>query len=263
VISASAKGVLMIPEDTIPEGMSPEDFAEEWTKINGVIVYKPSSKHQQLPTQVSANSTNVGIKDLLNVQMQMMQEVSGVHGAIQGADAKSGTPSSLYAQQAQNASMNSKDYFAFFNHFKEKRDTKVLKVITQFYKEPRYLAVSGMSYQEQAKEYDPDRVKNIDFDVMVSEGQDTPLFRQLIDDMLIKLLEAQQIDVEMFLEHTTLPFGETILESIRQKKEQIETGQTQGGASQELTEGLQKQLKDQSNPEASKMVERALGRNQK
>jgi hypothetical protein len=259
VISASAKGVLMIPQDSIPKGMSPEDFADEWTKVNGVIVYSPSTKHGQIPTQVSANSSNVGIKDLLAVQMQMMQEVSGVHGAIQGAESKSGTPSSLYAQQSQNASINNLDQMAFFNSFKERRDTKVLKMISQFYTEQRYLNVAGKSYDEEAKNYDPAKAKGVDCDVKITEGQDTPVFRQLIDDTLMSLLNTQQIDIEMFLEHTSMPFAEQLLESIRIRKEQIQDGEA--GMPMEAGAELA-QLQEQADPAAMDKIQMALGMNQ-
>jgi hypothetical protein len=54
------KSVLSIPEDSIPAGMKPSDFASEWTKFNGVIVYKAKLGTQK-PEQVSMNSIPVGI----------------------------------------------------------------------------------------------------------------------------------------------------------------------------------------------------------
>jgi hypothetical protein len=75
IISASAKGVLLVPQDCIPDGMTPDDFAEEWTTFNGVIIYKPSTKHNQVPKQVSSNSTNIGISEMLAMQMQLIQEI--------------------------------------------------------------------------------------------------------------------------------------------------------------------------------------------
>lgn len=49
---ASAKGVLMMPEDSLPDGVSIDDIAESWTEFNGVIVYKPS-KSGKIPEQVA------------------------------------------------------------------------------------------------------------------------------------------------------------------------------------------------------------------
>ena len=51
IMRASAKGVLMMPEDCLPDGVSIDDIAESWTEFNGVIVYKPS-KSGKVPEQV-------------------------------------------------------------------------------------------------------------------------------------------------------------------------------------------------------------------
>ena len=67
---ASAKGVLMMPEDCLPDGVSIDDIAESWTEFNGVIVYKPS-KSGKVPEQVANNSTNIGIAELLNMQLKI------------------------------------------------------------------------------------------------------------------------------------------------------------------------------------------------
>ena len=99
IISASAKGILLVPEDVIPADMNINDFADEWTKFNGVIKYKPN-KSSQIPQQVSANSVNIGVGEMLNMQMQLISQIAGVNPAMQGQEAKSGTPASLYAESA-------------------------------------------------------------------------------------------------------------------------------------------------------------------
>lgn len=257
IMGSSAKGILMIPEDVIPDNMTVNDFAKEWTKFNGVITYKPQP-HQKLPEQISSNSTNIGISELLSLQMSLIQEISGVHGAIQGKDATSGKPASLYAQEAQNATLNTLDYMATFQAFQQKRDTKVLKLITQFYKDKRYLAINGRSVNEASKLYDPDLVKNLDFDVVVTQGVDTPVYRQIIDETLMKLLEGQMIDIEMFLEQTSLPFADKLLAAIKQRKEQM----VQGAGMEQLPPELVQQAAQGANPKAMEMLNRAVGNKQ-
>lgn len=72
IMRASAKGVLMMPEDCLPDGVSIDDIAESWTEFNGVIVYKPS-KSGKVPEQVANNSTNIGIAELLNMQLKFLK----------------------------------------------------------------------------------------------------------------------------------------------------------------------------------------------
>jgi len=224
IINASAKGVLMIPEDSIPPGMSVKQFADEWTRFNGVIVFKPN-KMGVLPTQIHNNSTNIGIHEMLALQMQLITQISGVHEAMQGQTAKSGTPAALYAQEAQNASLNTLDYIQTFNQFIQDRDTKALKIICQYYDEPRFLAVSGKSYSQEAKMWDPEKARDIEFELVVVAGNDTPVYRSMIDQTLLEMLKAQMIDLEMYLESSTMPFADQLLESIRSKKQSAEQGQ--------------------------------------
>lgn len=255
IIGASAKGVLMVPEDVVPDEMTRLEFAREWVKTNGVIFYKPNSNHGKIPEQISANSTNVGIHEMLALQMNLFQDVSGIHNAIQGKEALSGTPASLYAQQAQNATINTLEMMAYFKHFLESRDRKVLKTIAQFYDDKRYLAINGRSLNEDSRLYDPDLVKDIDFDVVVTQGTDTPVYRQLIDSTLLELLKGQLIDLEMYLEQTSLPFADKLLQAVRQRQQMAAQGQMPGAFPPELME----QVSQGANPQAMAMINKALG----
>jgi len=256
IIGASAKGVLMVPEDIVPDGMQPSDFSKEWVRFNGVIFYKPNPQHGKIPEQISSKSTNVGIQEMLALQMSLFQDVSGIHNAIQGKEANSGTPASLYAQQAQNATINTLELMTYFENFLQNRDKKVLKVITQFYNEKRYLAINGRSVNEQGKIYDPELAKGIDFDIVVTQGTDTPVYRQLIDNTLLELLRGNLIDLEMYLEQTSLPFADKLLQAVRQRREMAEQGQMPG----QMPPELMAQVSQGANPQAMAMMNKALGR---
>jgi hypothetical protein len=225
IVSASAKGVLLVPEDAIPDDMDIEDFAEEWTRYNGVIKIK-SKPGMQIPQQISTNMVNIGLTDMINMQVKFMQDIGGVHGAIQGKAPSSGTPSSLYQQEAMNAQLNILDYIESFMMFLQKRDFKLVQVIKQYYTEPQYIALAGKSYSEEARNYDPDRIRNIDFDNAISKSNDTASFRMIVDDLLKELLMNNFISLEMYLEHASFPFADKILQSVRAQREQMaQTGQ--------------------------------------
>lgn len=256
IIGASAKGVLMVPKECKPDDMSEKEFADEWRLYNGVIFYTPS-KTGAKPEQIVANSSAVGIHEMINLQMSLLQEISGVHGAIQGQKPESGTPAARYAQEAQNATLNTLDYMQSFQAFRKKRDAKALKVIIQYYKDKRYLAVNGRSVSDDAKIYDPDLVKKLQWEYQVTQGTDTPVYRQLIDETLMQLLEANMIDVEMYLEHTSMPFADKLLASIRAQREQM---MQQGGAPgmPQIPPEIAAQA-GQANPKAMEMIQQALG----
>jgi len=228
IMGAAAKGVLLVPEDAIPDGYTIDDFTDEWSKFDGVIKIK-QKPGQQLPQQISTNATNIGAHEMLSLQMQLIQEISGVSGAMQGHDGGQGKPASLYAQEAQNSSINSLDFLETFQNFQQKRDMKAIKTIHQFYKERRFLAISGQRYTEEAKIYEPEKVRNIEFDVTVTKGTDSPVYRQMIDETLMQLLEGQYIDLEMFLENTNMPFASQLMDSLQKKKQEAQKQQQAQG----------------------------------
>ena len=257
-MGASAKGVLLVPEDAIPEDMSIADFAEEWTKFNGVIKIrvKPGA---QVPQQIMSRANLPGLWEMISMQMKLIQDIAGVHEALQGQTPKSGTPSSLYAQQAQYSLTNLKEYLEFFAFYKEQRDNKILKTLRQYYNEKRYFASSGTVMDQEKMVYDPDRVRNLEVELKVAPSMDTPVYRQIIDDMLFQLLQAQMIDISMFLENSSLPFADRLLEQIRQRQQEMQQGVMPGQPiDPALMQQVQQQAQQNGNPKAMDMINQLM-----
>jgi hypothetical protein len=237
-ISASAKGVLLVPEDVVPADMDINDFAEEWTKFNGVIKFKPN-KSGTLPQQIVANATNFGAGELFNMQMNLISQIAGVSPSMQGQEPKSGTPAALYAESSQNSSLNIKNTLEQFNAYVLERDKKLLKVLVQYYETGRYVAVSGKGYHEEAKKYDAKKVKNIDFDMVIANQMDTPFYRMLIEERLSQLLMNQIIDPIMYFENSTLPFSDSLLNQIKAKQKEMAQQPDQASYPPELLAQMQ------------------------
>lgn len=254
IIGFSAKGLLLVPENSIPDSMTPEDFASEWTKINGVIVYK-SKPGMERPTQITSNSTNVGVHELLALQLGIIEKIMGVSGAIQGQEAKSGTPTSRYQAEAANSTLNSADFFASFEHFRKQRDYKVLKTILQFYTEERSLPQKS-GYAKPVR-FSPDMVKNVEFDLVISEGQDFAVYRQMTDELLFNLLEKGMIPLKTFLENSSLPFSDKLLSSISKQEQEMQNGQG-GQIPPEMMGQMADGAKD-ANPQAMQMIQQMMG----
>lgn len=229
IMGASAKGVLMVPENAIPDGYSVDDFTNEYVKANGVIVYKPNHT-RDVPFQISSNSTNVGAWEMLSLQMNLIQQISGLSGAIQGERAKGYMPSSLYAQEANNSQLNYRILFDTIRLHQQLRDEKLLKVLMQFYTTERYINVAGNGYSSTAIIYQPDKVETIsNFNLVVSQSTDTPVYKQIIEDSLKNMLDTKQIDLETYLTNSSFPFANKLLSQLRQKqKEKAEEQQVTG-----------------------------------
>lgn len=115
IMRASAKGVLLMPEGAVdPENM--QDVADQWSRFNGVIVYRPKAG-QPDPRQVSGNATNIGISELLDIQLKMLEDISGVNGALQGNVTGNSISGTLYNQQTQNALTSLSDILDTFASF--------------------------------------------------------------------------------------------------------------------------------------------------
>lgn len=236
IMRASAKGVLLMPEDCLPDGVSMEDIAESWAEFNGIIVFKPS-KTGQMPHQVANNSTNIGITELLNLQLKFFEDISGVNGALQGKPGFSGQSASMYNQQVQNSTMSLLDMLECFSYFVIDGAYKDVKNIQQFYDGKRVFNIAGKSGTQI--EYDPKKIRDVEFDLSITESTTTPAYRQLANDVLMQLWQAQAISVEQLLEHGDFPFADDLLQSLQSQKEQIQQGQLPQGVSPQIMQKAQ------------------------
>lgn len=251
IMRASAKGVLMMPEDCLPDGVSIDDIAESWTEFNGVIVYKPS-KSGKVPEQVANNSTNIGIAELLNMQLKFFEDISGVTGALQGKPGYSGESASHYSQQTENATKSLLDLLECFSCFVVDGAYKDVKNMQQFYDSKRVFNIAGKSGAQI--EYDPKKIRDVEFDLSITESTSTPAYRHLANDMLMQLYQSQAISVEQLLEHGDFPFADELLQSIKSQKEQLEQGKVPDGLSPQLLQ----QVEQDANIDAVNQLHNAM-----
>jgi len=251
IMRASAKGVLLIPEQCIPDDMSPEEFAEAWTKFNGVVVYKPKPGISA-PQQISNNSTNIGISELLQIQLNFFEEISGVNGALQGKPGYAGTSAALYNQQTQNATTSLMDLLDSFEDFRKNAAIKDVKNIQQFYDQPRVFNIAGKATRQVL--YDPKKIQDVEFDLSVIPSTSTPAYRAIANDFLKEIWAAGQISLEQMLEAGDFPFADALLQSIKAQKEQLENGQTPDA----LSPQLQQQVRAGANMQAVGQLQNAM-----
>lgn len=223
-LAHSAKGALMVPASMLQHN-SLEEIARQYSRTDGILVFDDSKAIVNKPTQLSASPIPAGTFDFITTEIRQLQEVSGLSGALSGQIAKSGTPSSLYAQQAQNSMLNFVLLFECFRDFNAMVAEKTLRTQMQYYTTRRHVDISGQVYNQTAIYYDPSVIEKIvDWNIVVTEATDTPVFRQMADDMLWRLFEAKAINVEMLLENTTLPFAQKLLAQVRSAQQQMQDG---------------------------------------
>ena len=237
----SSKGVLVVDDDAF-ESMTREEVIDEYVRYNGVLFVKlkPGQSIDGVVRQYNSGAAVAGDFELLNLQLKLINEISGVNSAMQGQSPRSGTPASLYAQQVHNSSLNLKGLFDGFRTFRRRRDAKVMKTLQQYYTESRYIDLAGKQYSEEAKWYDPQKVQESELDITISEGYNTPAYQMLANDFLMELFRANALDVKTMLENSSYPFATKILEAIKRNEEAIANGQQMQGIPQELMAQLGK-----------------------
>lgn len=113
IMKSSAKGVLLFPDSSIPRGWDLQDVADEWARFNSVIPYR-ATPGVPMPTQVSVNSTNIGIAELLKIELQMLEDISSVSPTLQGKLETTATSGALFARQNEAAQTSLLDILRSF-----------------------------------------------------------------------------------------------------------------------------------------------------
>lgn len=124
IMMASAKGVLVFPETALPDGFTWEDIRNVWRNCNGILPYNPNYGDNK-PEQISVNNTNIGAYEMVKLQMQLLEEISGVTGALQGKTTVTGNSATLYQNETANAVIALSDIFGTFSNWRQNRDNKI------------------------------------------------------------------------------------------------------------------------------------------
>ena len=236
IMRASAKGVLLFPEECLPKGMDINDIADEWSRFNGVIAIKTKGT-AQIPQQIANNSTNIGITELLNIQLKFFEDISGVNGALQGKPGFSGMSASLYNQQTQNATTSLLDLLDSFSMFIIDAAYKDVKNMQQYYDSKRVFNIAGKNGAQI--EYDPKKIRDVEFDLSIVESTATPAYRQMANEFLMEIWRNGQISLQHLLQHGDFPFADELLQSLQSQQEQLERGEMPNGMSPELMAQVQ------------------------
>lgn len=220
ILRTGAKGVTMIPESVIPDDMTPEQFAEKWTAVDGLIIYQPKKEFLGLKPEVfHSNANNSGITEMLQIQMQLMRDVSNVQGALQGKTPASGTAASRYAMESQNATVSFASLLAKFTAFTENLASKKVKTINQYYEDGRDILINGK--RDGLRRYDKLSAQDVDFVVSIRESAGSPVYRMQMNDWLVNMWQQSGglITVEDVLENGDFAFADKLLQSIRSRQE--------------------------------------------
>ena len=241
IMRSSAKGVLLFPEELKPDDMTMEDIADEWTRFNGVIAFK-AKPGIPLPQQISNNSTSIGISELLNLQLKMMEDITGVNGPLQGKADYSGQSNAMYVQQTANAQTSILDLTESYAGFLTEAAYKDAKNIQQYYDDRMIVNIAGDKAADIQEIHD--RLHDIEFDMDIIQSTSSQAYRAIGNQFLLQVWQSGQITLEQMLENGDFPFADALLQSIRSQAERMEQGQMPQGQVPQLDPELLKQVQE-------------------
>lgn len=122
MMSTSAKGVLLFPEDEICDQLSWADIRAMWASYDGVIPYNPRPGSPG-PHQVVTNPATGGAYELVNLEMKLFEQAAGVSESLQGRlNVATGNSATLFDAQTRASIASLADIFGSFNDFLARRD---------------------------------------------------------------------------------------------------------------------------------------------
>jgi hypothetical protein len=222
-----------------------EEIRQQWSDPDGVVFWD-SSLGGQAPQQKSNTSTNVGIDTALTMQLGLMEDISGVHGAAQGKDALSGQSGSLYAQQAANSNTMLRAVLEAFSEFTKSVAYKKLSVINQFWEDGRPINTYGASYTE-VRRFDRSLLEDLDYEITIINSDDMETAATVSNQVALQIFEKGAMDAKALLEVGNWPqqFKEKALKVIAEQQAAMMQQQADAQQLAALQQGLPRQQAQQ------------------
>lgn len=125
IMSTSAKGVLLFPVHQKLPSTTWDDIAARWASPDGIIPI--TGNDDVLPRQVSVNTADSNAHRLIELELKLFDEVSGVSATLMGSTvAGNGTTgANMYQAQVENATIALADIFRTFRAMLNVRDSKL------------------------------------------------------------------------------------------------------------------------------------------
>lgn len=225
-IRSSAKGVWLIPTQVL-DGMTPDEFAEQATEYDGMIFYTPKATlPNSRPDVITSNAVNLGTNELLQMELNLMREVSNVSGALQGKTPTAGTSASRYAQESQNASTSLYSILKDMESFTENIAQKKCMTIKQYYEDGRPIFNSDSTYPI---EYDRMGARDIMFKISIKNAAATATYQNNVNDKLDMLLDKGAINIIQYLQNLNEPFADKLLQDVQSNIEELKAQQEAAG----------------------------------
>ena len=238
---SAAKGITIIPKGCIPDDMSPQDFADQFTEYEGLVIYETNRINPSVrPEVITSNAVQIGTYELLQLQLQLTKDITNVSGALQGKTPSAGTSAARYQMEMQNSSVSLFSLLNDMTNLSEQIAEKKVSNIKQFYDDGRLIISADNT---KVMEYDRMSARDVKFRISIKESGATASVAQQANDVGIQLLQMGAIDALTFLQGSTLPFKDLYINAIQDRQAQMALEQQ----AQQMQQGMSPEQQQQAN----------------
>lgn len=225
-IRSTTKGLTVYAEDIIPDDMTSDEFERQLTSYRATVRYKISTKNENSrPDIITSNAANLGIPELMQMKINLMQQVANVSGALQGKTPSAGTAASRYQMESENSTTSLFSLINDFSGFMESLGLKICELIQQYYEQDRKIfAKKGMANMLL---YDRLSARDIKFYVSIKEARATAAYAQRQQEKLNLLFEKGMLDVFTYLDNSGDPLDQQLSQQLRMAQQQGNFAQQQ------------------------------------
>lgn len=221
---AGAKGVMMVPEDIVPDWMDWDEFAEQATSINGVVYYKPKP-HGQTPEMIYSHSSTVDTTNMISLLSRLLEDSVSVSGALQGRAPTAGTAASLYAQQRQNSVTPLAPIMERFRIFMDEVAMKTLNYVQEYYTIQDYAEIVSSDELLQAMNLNLALMGDLKYKVAIGPGMDTPQYRDQIQEDVMLGMQNGALTYADYIEILNRPYRAEIMRRIELHQQEMAQAQ--------------------------------------
>lgn len=129
IMAASAKGLLLYPVNLKPDNLSWDSIARRWRQTGGIIPYI-SRPGFGVPQQVTSSGLDAGASSLLDIQMNMMKNVSGVTDALMGRPSSASSGIERYEAELRDATIALTDILDTYSDLVSQRDSRLKTLLS-------------------------------------------------------------------------------------------------------------------------------------
>ena len=222
-VKSAVKGLKFLPLSLKPDDMTIEEYANQSSEYDAVYVYddRKAKRTGAKPEFFTHSAFNIGTNEMLQTQLNMIHEVSGVSGALQGKTPTSGTSYARYSLEAENATTTIYPLIKRFNSFKERLALKKCITMQQFYEEGRDITPKSSDHQTF---YKAQSARNVQFRTSIKESASSAAYIQRINEFLDRLYERGAIDTRMYIKNYDAPGADKILVDYDNYMQQLAEG---------------------------------------